>query len=35
LFFGEAEEGRYGAAAEAGHEVELAPVVGFMLGHDS
>jgi len=33
LCFGEAEEGRHGAAAEAGHEVELAAVVGFVLGH--
>jgi len=33
LFFGEAEEGGDGAAAEAGHEVELAAVVGLVLGH--
>ena len=33
LFFGEAEEGGDGAAAEAGHEVELAAVVGFVFGH--
>jgi len=33
LFFGEAEDGRHGAAAVAGHEVELATVVGFVLGH--
>ncbi len=33
LFFGEAEEGGDGAAAEAGHEVELATVVGLVLGH--
>lgn len=33
LFFGEAEEGGHGAAAVAGHEVELPPVVGLVLGH--
>ena len=33
LFFGEAEEGSDGAAAEAGQEVELAAVVGFVFGH--
>ena len=33
LCFGEAEEGGDGAPAEAGHEVELPPVVGFVFGH--
>lgn len=33
LLFGEAEEGRHATASQAGHEVELAAVVGFVFGH--